>query len=147
MTGVDSKETDWIAIGKETFVQTLSRIHPDHVRDIWADHESVVKGMRAPVVPELVDYYCDLVDPQNARRYAYLPTRFDLSEYSEDAAMQRKVRNPNTKGGSVVPGRGSCGARFRGVAGRGSDGKPQFYGAYLRLPSWSRVREEYPSCY
>ena len=91
----------WMGVGQNTFVRTLKMIHPDHVRDIWNDRAEVARrGSHrndAPgVVAELVDYYCEIMELAFASSYAYVPTRFNLSEYTAGMAVERKRRIVDT---------------------------------------------------
>jgi len=96
----------WMNLGQATFVKTLQRIHPDHVRDIWDDRcMSTTQGyvhMPVSVVAELTDYYCDLIETKYGHSYAYFPVLFDLSDYS-DARASERIHTTRGRHHSYVP--------------------------------------------
>ena len=66
----------WMNVGKTTFVQSLNKIHPDNIRDIWADSIALDDSS---VVEELLDYYDDLIDIEDVASYSYIPPNMDMS--------------------------------------------------------------------
>jgi len=133
----------WMNLGQVTFVKTLQRIHPDHVRDIWDDRREAAKPGIFPVAPvvELVDYYCELMNLGCASlSYAYIPVLFDLSQYSPLASNHRRSRTRLLKGREhSYTGLGPAlkhelmFSRSRGYSGRDADRLPTFRGAYMRM--------------
>lgn len=98
----------WMGVGQATFVKTLQRIHPDHVRDIWADRREALNnqfGLIVSVVAELIDYYCDVMESDCGHSYAYIPVLFDLASYSDTKASSRSSRIHNASGrpGCYIP--------------------------------------------
>ena len=74
----------WMHVGKTTFVQSLNKIHPNNIRDIWADRAESIRSnfnQAPPVVAELIDYYDDLMEIWCADSYAYIPPNMDLSSH------------------------------------------------------------------
>lgn len=151
----------WMGVGQNTFVQTLKMIHPDHSRDIWADRAEVARvgndRENVPsVVAELTDYYCDIVEVGFANSYAYVPVRFNLSEYSPELAGERKRRIIDTpkrvydlEPGQTVPRIGQLRVRRRrGITGyvkvKGHI-EPQFWGGFGRIDIYHKHYREEPN--
>ena len=144
----------WLNVGQATFVKTLQRIHPNHVRDIWAARREAAEPAIhavAPVVAELVDYYCELMNLDCASSYAYIPVLFDLEAYSPLAANRRITRTRLLKGRShSYTGLGPAllhhlmHKRMRGYSGRDANQLPSFRGGYKRLPAPVQNHEQNP---
>lgn len=143
----------WMNLGQATFVKTLQRIHPDHVRDIWNTRHEAAGAPSvhpvAPVVPELVDYYCDLMELSCAPAYAYVPVLFDLSHYSRLASNRRWNRTRQLKGrrhsyNGLRPAllHDMEVTRSRGLSGRDANKQPLYNGGYSRLNVPSRQEPE-----
>jgi len=136
----------WMGVGQATFVKTLQRIHPGHVRDIWDDRHAstTLIGCNNPsavsVVAELVDYYCDLMETSCGHSYAYVPVMFDLSDYSDAMASERRLRIHTTHNrhyGQIphmVPALMNMKIkRLRGLSGRDEALRPFYDGGKMRL--------------
>lgn len=134
----------WMNLGQATFVKTLQRIHPDHVRDIWDDRHTAMTHylvhMPVSVVAELTDYYCHLMEMSYGHSYAYIPVLFDLSDYSDTRASERRSRIHATRGRhhSYVPHtvpmlKDMKIKRLRGFSGRDENQRPLYNGGQMRL--------------
>ena len=136
----------WLNVGQATFVKTLQRIHPNHVRDIWAARREAAEPAIhavAPVVAELVDYYCELMNLDCASSYAYIPSPLAANRRITRTRLLKGRRHSYTGLGPALLHH-LIHKRMRGYSGRDANQLPSFRGGYKRLPAPVQNHEQNP---